>query len=113
MLPLYDLRRYAWKKGDEDSEEVFGKMIAFRDGGEGQEYLLEAIDAYVAAEGDESKLPANIKSRLVKIEKANEVVREFMTPEKQKELGLRMPLRASKPKNKGLFEGIKKEAEAP
>jgi hypothetical protein len=105
MLPLYDLRRYAWKKGDEDSEEVFGKMIAFRDGGEGQEYLLEAIDAYVAAEGDESKLPADIKSRLVKIEKANEVVREFMTPEKQKELGLRMPLRASKPKKKGMLLG--------
>lgn len=108
MLPLYDLRRYAWKKGDEDSEEVFGKMIAFRDGGKGQHYLLEAVDAYVAAEGDESKLPTNLKSRLDKIEKANEVVREFMTPEKQKELGLRMPLQETKPKKEGMFDRLLK-----
>ena len=58
------------------------------------------------AGGDEDKLSGLTKKRLEVIENANNVIREFMTPEKQKELGLRMPLKESKPKKEGLFDKL-------
>lgn len=99
-LPLEDLAKFADKKGDKDSSLIFRQMQKTA----GEHFLLDAIDAYVDAEGDESKMPSHLRSKLNRIEKANNVIREFMTPEKQKELGLRMPLRESKPKKKGMFD---------
>lgn len=99
-LPLEDLVKFSDKKGDKDSSLIFRQMQKTA----GQHFLLDAIDAYVDAKGDESKLPPHLRSKLNRIEKANDVIREFMTPEKQKELGLRMPLKESKPKKKGLFD---------
>jgi len=99
-LPLTELAEFAEKKGDEDSSLIFRQMQKTA----GEHFLLEAIDSYVRAEGDESKLSPVMRKKLENIEKANEVIREFMTPEKQKELGLRMPLKESKPKKKGMFD---------
>ena len=99
-LPLEDLVKFAEKKGDDDSSYIFRQMQKTA----GQHFLLDAIDAYVNAEGDESKIPSHLRSKLNRIEKANGVIREFMTPEKQKELGLRMPLQETKPKKEGMFD---------
>ena len=99
-LPLTELAEFAEKKGDEDSPLIFRQMQKTA----GEHFLLEAIDSYVRAGGDESKLSPVMRNKLGRIEKANEVIREFMTPKKQKELGLRMPLKESKPKKKGMFD---------
>ena len=99
-LPLTELAEFAEKKGDEDSSLIFRQMQKTA----GEHFLLEAIDSYVRAGGDESKLSPVMRNKLGRIEKANEVIREFMTPKKQKELGLRMPLKESKPKKKGMFD---------
>jgi hypothetical protein len=99
-LPLKDLAEFAEKKGDKDSSLIFRQMQKTA----GEHFLLEAIDSYVRVKGDESKLSPVMRNKLERIEKANNVIREFMTPEKQKELGLRMPLRESKPKKKGMFD---------
>jgi hypothetical protein len=99
-LPLKELAEFAEKKGDKDSALIFKQMQKTA----GEHFLVEAIDAYVDVGGDESKLSRVMRNKLERIEKANNVIREFMTPEKQKELGLRMPLKESKPKKKGLFD---------
>ena len=98
-LPLKELTKFAEKKGDKDSSLIFSQLQKKA----GEHFLLEAIDAYVDANGDESKLSRVMRNKLKGIEKANEVIREFMTPKKQKELGLRIPLKESKPKKKGMF----------
>jgi len=101
-LPLEDLAEFSEKKGDKESSLIFRQMQKTA----GEHYLLEAVDAYVRAEGDEKKLPSVIKTRLNRIEKANDVIREYMTPERQKELGLRMPLEETKPKKEGMFDKL-------
>lgn len=99
-LPLSELAEFAEKKGDDTSAKVFRLMK----GAKGQHFYLKTLDEYVNAGGDEDRLSGLTKARLEVIENVNNVIREFMTPEKQKELGLRMPLKESKPKKKGLFD---------
>lgn len=103
-LPLEDLAKFSEKKGDRNSALIFRQMQKTA----GEHYLLEAVDAYVKAEGDEKKLPSIIKTRLDRIEKANDIIREYMTPKRQKELGLRMPLQETKPKKEGMFDKLLK-----
>jgi len=100
ILPLDDLIQYAEEKNDDTAVSVFQHMKSPR----GQHKILEALDVYVRAEGDEDRIPGYLVGRLRAVEKANKRIREYMTPKKQKELGLRIPLQESKPKKKGLFD---------
>lgn len=101
-LPLEELIEFAKNKGDRDSSFVFRQMQKPA----GEHFLLDAIDAFIDSDGDESELPSYIRSKLSKIEKANDVIREYMTPERQEELGLRIPLKESKPKEKGILDKL-------
>jgi len=101
-LPLDELIAFAKDKGDIDSSFVFKQMQKPA----GEHFLLDAIDAFIDSDGDESELPSYIRSKLSRIKKANDVIREYMTPERQEELGLRIPLKESEPKEKGILNKL-------
>lgn len=101
-LPLKELAEFSKKKGDDLSTRFFTNLQT----GEGQHFFLKTLDAYMNVGGDEDRLSSLTKKRLKVIEDANNIIREFMTPEKQKELGLRIPLKESKPKKEGLFDRL-------
>jgi hypothetical protein len=109
VLPLEDLEEYA----EEKAEESWGRdeKWKYRDAARtfntmrtqiGQHNYTDVLSKFNLHRGDYEKLDIVDKRTLLELKEANLVLREFLTPERQEEYGLRLSSPAAEPKEKGI-----------
>lgn len=110
VLPLSDLKEYAKEKAEEvgakwprtrrnyrRAAKVFKELRWVGNPRYGQHMYLEAVQKFDMAGGDFEALDSDDQKKLSDLENASGVLREFFTPDRQEEYGIRLVTPEAKP----------------
>jgi PIN domain nuclease of toxin-antitoxin system len=108
VLPLDALEKYASQR---EADEGPWDRIKYRRAadtfkrlktGEGQHIYTTALRKFIDPKQEKKRVPIVDKNRLDELAAADEVMREFFTPERQEQYQIRLPTRSAEPEEKGL-----------
>ena len=108
VLPLDALEKYANQR---EADEGPWDRIKYRRAadtfkrlktGEGQHIYTKSLRKFIDPKQEKKRVPIVDKNRLDELAAADEVMREFFTPERQEQYQIRLPTRSAEPKEKGL-----------